>query len=219
MVKLEAGRWQRVMESEDGQTQAAKAGKTFCSLFALGVEESGVGRLSPACHRQGEGSRVGDVKQTKLIGGFILATCLLVLFPVSIKYIQENKPRWDRVKELKEKKAREQKAWVEVARANEEKRAVEQKAEADAEINELVKKNHRIADIYETILETAVRQPTRPLGDAYQLVLEWHYLWLEVRDTIFWRSKPVERAEMDRIITQLVSATNRDKNLRDLLAR
>ena len=35
---MEAGRWQKVMESEDGQTQAAKAGKTFCGLSALGIE-------------------------------------------------------------------------------------------------------------------------------------------------------------------------------------
>lgn len=159
------------------------------------------------------------MKQTKWIGGFILGTFLLVLFPISIKYIQENKPKWNRVRELKEEKEKEKKALYELAIANEKKREAEQKAKANAEIDELVKKNHRIADIYETLLETSVRQPTRPLADAYQLVLEWHYLWLEVRDTNFWRSKPTERADMDAIITKLVSATNRDKNLRDLLAR
>jgi len=159
------------------------------------------------------------VKQTKWIGGFILATFLLVLFPVSIKYIQENKPRWGRARELKEKKEKEQKALYASAIANEEKNKAERKAEANAEIVELAKKNNRIADIWKTLLETSVRQPTRPLADAYQLVLEWHYLWLEVRDTNFWRSKPTERADMDAIITKLVSATNRDKNLRDLLAR
>ena len=159
------------------------------------------------------------MKQTKWIGGFILGTFLLVLFPISIKYIQENKPKWNRVRELKEEKEKEKKALYELAIANERKRKAEQKAKANAEIDELVKKNHRIADIYETLLETSVRQPTRPLADAYQLVLEWHYLWLEVRDTNFWRSKPTERADMDAIITKLVSATNRDKNLRDLLAR
>lgn len=159
------------------------------------------------------------MKQTKWIGGFILGTFLLVLFPISIKYIQENKPKWNRVRELKEEKEKEKKALYELAIANEKKRKAEQKAKANAEIDELVKKNHRIADIYETLLETSVRQPTRPLADAYQLVLEWHYLWLEVRDTNFWRSKPTERADMDAIITKLVSATNRDKNLRDLLAR
>lgn len=159
------------------------------------------------------------MKQTKWIGGFILGTFLLVLFPISIKYIQENKPKWNRVRELKEEKGKEKKALYELAKANEKKRGAEQKAKANAEIDELVKKNHRIADIYETLLETSVRQPTRPLADAYQLVLEWHYLWLEVRDTNFWRNKPTERADMDAIITKLVSATNRDKNLRDLLAR
>lgn len=159
------------------------------------------------------------MKQAKWIGGFILGTFLLVLFPISIKYIQENKPKWNRVRELKEEKEKEKKALYELAIANEKKREAEQKAKANAEIDELVKKNHRIADIYETLLETSVRQPTRPLADAYQLVLEWHYLWLEVRDTNFWRSKPTERADMDAIITKLVSATNRDKNLRDLLAR
>ena len=159
------------------------------------------------------------MKQTKWIGGFILGTFLLVLFPISIKYIQENKPKWNRVRELKEEKEKEKKALYELAIANEKKRKAEQKAKANAEIDELVKKNHRIADIYETLLETSVRQPTRPLADAYQLVLEWHYLWLEVRDTNFWRSKPTERADMDAIITKLVSATNRDKHLRDLLAR
>lgn len=128
-------------------------------------------------------------------------------------------PKWNRVRELKEEKEKEKKALYELAIANEKKREAEQKAKANAEIDELVKKNHRIADIYETLLETSVRQPTRPLADAYQLVLEWHYLWLEVRDTNFWRSKPTERADMDAIITKLVSATNRDKNLRDLLAR
>jgi hypothetical protein len=159
------------------------------------------------------------VKQAKWIGGFILGTFLLVLFPISIKYIQENKPKWNRARELKEEKEKEKKALYELAIANEKKKGAEQKAKANAEIDELVKKNHRIADIYETLLETSVRQPTRPLADAYQLVLEWHYLWLEVRDTNFWRSKPTERADMDAIITKLVSATNRDKNLRDLLAR
>jgi hypothetical protein len=159
------------------------------------------------------------VKQAKWIGGFILGTFLLVLFPISIKYIQENKPKWNRARELKEEKEKEKKALYELAKANEKKRGAEQKAKANAEIDELVKKNHRIADIYETLLETSVRQPTRPLADAYQLVLEWHYLWLEVRDTNFWRNKPTERADMDAIITKLVSATNRDKNLRDLLAR
>ena len=159
------------------------------------------------------------MKQAKWIGGFILGTFLLVLFPISIKYIQENKPKWNRARELKEEKEKEKKALYELAKANEKKRGAEQKAKANAEIDELVKKNHRIADIYETLLETSVRQPTRPLADAYQLVLEWHYLWLEVRDTNFWRSKPTERADMDAIITKLVSATNRDKNLRDLLAR
>ena len=149
------------------------------------------------------------MKQTKWIGGFILGTFLLVLFPISIKYIQENKPKWNRVRELKEEKEKEKKALYELAIANEKKRKAEQKAKANAEIDELVKKNHRIADIYETLLETSVRQPTRPLADAYQLVLEWHYLWLEVRDTNFWRSKPTERADMDAIITKLVSATNR----------
>ena len=159
------------------------------------------------------------MKQAKWIGGFILGTFLLVLFPISIKYIQENKPKWNRARELKEEKEKEKKTLYESAIANEKKRGAEQKAKANAEIDELVKKNHRIADIYETLLETSVRQPTRPLADAYQLVLEWHYLWLEVRDTNFWRSKPTERADMDAIITKLVSATNRDKNLRDLLAR
>ena len=159
------------------------------------------------------------MKQAKWIGGFILGTFLLVLFPISIKYIQENKPKWNRARELKEEKEKEKKALYELAIANEKKKGAEQKAKANAEIDELVKKNHRIADIYETLLETSVRQPTRPLADAYQLVLEWHYLWLEVRDTNFWRSKPTERADMDAIITKLVSATNRDKNLRDLLAR
>ena len=159
------------------------------------------------------------MKQTKWISGFILATFLLVLLPVSIKYIQENKDKWSTARELKEKKEKEKKALYELAIANEKKRGAEQKTKADAEIDALVKKNHRIADIYETLLETSVRQPTRPLADAYQLVLEWHYLWLEVRDTKFWRSKPTERADMDALIIKLVSATNRDKNLRDLLAR
>ena len=159
------------------------------------------------------------MKQAKWIGGFILGSFLLLHFPISIKYIQENKPKWNRARELKEEKEKEKKALYESAIANEKKRGAEQKAKANAEIDELVKKNHRIADIYETLLETSVRQPTRPLADAYQLVLEWHYLWLEVRDTNFWRSKPTERADMDAIITKLVSATNRDKNLRDLLAR
>jgi len=162
---------------------------------------------------------VSDVKQAKWIGGFILATTLFVSIPVTIRYISDNKPKWNRERELKEKKEKERKALYESAIANENSRKAEQKAKNDAEIDELVKKNHRIADIYETLLETSVRQPTRPLADAYQLVLEWHYLWLEVRDTNFWRSKPVERADMDAIITKLVSATNRDKNLRDLLAR
>lgn len=162
---------------------------------------------------------MGDVNKARWISGFILATFLLVLIPVSIKYISDNEPRWNKVRELKEKKEKEQKALYESAIANEKKNRAKQKAEADAEIDDLVKKNHRIADIYETLLETSVRQPTRPLADAYQLVLEWHYLWLQVRDTNFWRSKPTERADMDAIITKLVSATNRDKNLRDLLAR
>lgn len=162
---------------------------------------------------------MGDVNKARWISGLILAPFLLVLFPVSIKYIQENKPRWDRASELKEKKEKEQKALYAYAIANEEKSKAERKAEADAEIAELVKKNNRIADIWGSLLELSVRQPTRPLADAYQLVLEWHYLWLEVRDTNFWRSKPNERADMDAIITKLVSAANRDKNLRDLLAR
>ncbi|MCX6975933.1 MAG: hypothetical protein NTZ94_16900 [Verrucomicrobia bacterium] len=147
------------------------------------------------------------MKQTKWIGGFILATFLLVLFPIS------------RARELKGKQEKEQKALYAMAIANEEKNKAEQKVKADAEIAELVKKNNRIADIWGFLLESSVRQPTRPLADVYQLVLEWHYLWLEVRDTNFWRSKPTERADMDAIIIKLVSAANRDKNLRDLMAR
>jgi hypothetical protein len=39
--RVEAGRWQKVMESEDGQTQAVKVGKISCGLFELGIREIG----------------------------------------------------------------------------------------------------------------------------------------------------------------------------------
>ena len=44
---MDAGRWQKVMESEDVQTQAVRAGKTFCSLSELGIEGIKSGRLPP----------------------------------------------------------------------------------------------------------------------------------------------------------------------------
>ncbi len=54
---MEAGRWQMVTVLGAGQMQAVKAGKTFCSLSALGIEAIGSGRLPTACHKQAEGSK------------------------------------------------------------------------------------------------------------------------------------------------------------------
>lgn len=79
----------------------------------------------------------------------------------------------------------------------------------------MAEKNQRLIDLYQSTYETIVQQPTRPVADFYQPVLEMHYLWLEVRDSAYWTGRPDDRAKMDQVITKLVDQVSRDKKIRD----
>lgn len=88
-------------------------------------------------------------------------------------------------------------------------------AEQDAQIAD---KNQRLRDLYQSTYETIVREPSRPMADFYQPVLEMHYLWLDVRDSSYWVNRPEERKKMDLMITKLVDQVSRDKKVRDAFA-
>lgn len=81
--------------------------------------------------------------------------------------------------------------------------------------NPMREKNQRFVELYQSTYDTIVREPTRPMADFYQPILELHYLWLEVRDSIYWTSQPKDRATVDMVITKLVDQVSRDKKIRD----
>lgn len=156
------------------------------------------------------------------VGGFLL----LVGIPLGIRSVMDAIPQW-------QKKAEERRVIAEREREEREKRKAEEdlrraeerarQAQADEEQRQkeqvLQQKNQRIVEIYNTLYETAVNQPTRPMADAHQLVLEMHYLWKEVRDTAYWRYKAEDRRKMDEMISKLVSEVDRDKKVRELFGR
>lgn len=101
------------------------------------------------------------------------------------------------------------------ALANEEVLKTKRNAEEAQAMADFQAKSARIQEIYNTLKETAATQPTRPMADAHQLVLEMHYLWKEVRNSSFWLSRPKERDQMDAMVSALVAEVDKDKKVRD----
>ena len=152
------------------------------------------------------------MKSTLLIVvGSVAGLALLIGVPLGIKSYQDGAPKREAAAKRKaqmtelEKKVRANEAVLKAKRNEEE-------ALANADFQA---KSARIQQIYNTLKETAVTQPTRPMADAHQLVLEMHYLWKEVRNSEFWLSRPKERDQMDTMIATLVAEVDRDKKIRD----
>lgn len=167
------------------------------------------------------------------VGGFLL----LVGIPLGIRSVMDAIPQWQKKAEARrvivEREREERRVVAEKEREEREKRKAEEdlrraeeqakQAQADEEQRQkeqvLQQKNQRIVEIYNTLYETAVNQPTRPMADAHQLVLEMHYLWKEVRDTAYWRYKAEDRRKMDEMISKLVAEVDRDKKVREFFGR
>ena len=167
------------------------------------------------------------------VGGFFL----LVGIPLGIRSVMDAIPKWqkkaeeirviaekergEREKRKAEEEAKRAEQRARQAQADEEQRARQAQADEEQRQKEqiLQQKNQRIVEIYNTLYETAVSQPTRPLADAHQLVLEMHYLWKEVRDTAYWRYKAEDRRKMDEMISKLVADVDRDKRVREFFGR
>ena len=79
----------------------------------------------------------------------------------------------------------------------------------------LTEKNKRFVELYQSTYDTIVREPTRPMADFYQPILELHYLWLEVRESPYWTTRRKDRDQIDMVITKLVDQVSRDKKIRD----
>lgn len=146
-----------------------------------------------------------------IIAGSVAGLALLIGVPLGIKSYQDGAPK----REAAAKRKAQMAQWEEQARANEavlKAKANEAEAQANADFRA---KSARIQEIYNTLKETAVLQPTRPMADAHQLVLEMHYLWKEVRNSQFWLNRPKERDQMDAMISALVAEVDKDKQVRD----
>ena len=146
-----------------------------------------------------------------IIAGSVAGLGLLIGVPLGIKSYQDGAPK----REAAAKRQAQMAELEKKVRANEavlKAKRDEEQAQANADFQA---KSARIQQIYNTLKETAVTQPTRPMADAHQLVLEMHYLWKEVRNSEFWLSRPKERDQMDAMVSALVAEVDRDKKIRD----
>ena len=152
------------------------------------------------------------MKSTLLIvAGCVAGLGLLVGVPVGLKSYMDAAPKREAAA-----KRKAQMAQLEAqALANEEVLKTKRNAEEAQAMANFQAKSERIQEIYNTLKETAATQPTRPMADAHQLVLEMHYLWKEVRNSSFWLSRPKERDQMDAMVSALVAEVDRDKKVRD----
>lgn len=152
------------------------------------------------------------MKSTLLIvSGCVAGFALLIAVPVGLKSYMDAAPK----REATAKRKAQMAQWEAQALANEEAikaKRNEQEAQAMADFQA---KSARIQEIYNILKETAVTQPTRPMADAHQLVLEMHYLWKEVRNSNFWLNRPKERDQMDAMVSALVAEVDKDKKVRD----
>jgi len=154
------------------------------------------------------------VKTLYIAAACVVGFCLLIAAPLGIKSYMDGAPAREKAAKRKAQMAQ----WEAQARANEEvlkSKRNEEEAQAMADFRA---KNARIQEIYNTLKETAVTQPTRPMADAHQLVLEMHYLWKEVRNSPFWINRPKERDQMDVMVSRLVAEVDKDKQIRDALS-
>lgn len=152
------------------------------------------------------------MKSTLLIvAGCVAGLGLLIGVPVGLKSYMDAAPKREAAA-----KRKAQMAQLEAqALANEEVLKTKRNAEEARAMADFQAKSARIQEIYNTLKETAVTQPTRPMADSHQLVLEMHYLWKEVRNSSFWLSRPKERDQMDAMVSALVAEVDRDKKVRD----
>jgi hypothetical protein len=152
------------------------------------------------------------MKSTLLIvAGCVAGLGLLIVVPVGLKSYMDAAPKREAAA-----KRKAQMAQLEAeARANEAAQKAKQDQQEAQAMADLRAKSARIQEIYNILKETAVTQPTRPMADAHQLVLEMHYLWKEVRNSSFWLSRPKERDQMDAMVSALVAEVDRDKKVRD----
>ena len=152
------------------------------------------------------------MKSTLLIvAGCVAGLGLLVGVPVGLKSYMDAAPKRESAA-----KRKAQMAQLEAqALANEEVLKTKRNAEEAQAMADFQAKSERIQEIYNTLKETAATQPTRPMADAHQLVLEMHYLWKEVRNSSFWLSRPKERDQMDAMVSALVAEVDRNKKVRD----
>lgn len=152
------------------------------------------------------------MKSTLLIvAGCVAGLGLLIGVPVGLKSYMDAAPKREAAAKRKAQMAELEKK----VRANEEVLKAKRSAEEAQAMADFQAKSARIQEIYNTLKETAVTQPTRPMADAHQLVLEMHYLWKEVRNSDFWINRPKERDQMDAMVSALVAEVDRDKKVRD----
>ena len=146
-----------------------------------------------------------------IVAGCVAGFGLLIAVPVGLKSYMDAAPKREAAAKRKAKMA-ELDAQARSNEAQQKVKGDELEAQAMADFQA---KSARIQQIYNTLKETAVNQPTRPMADAHQLVLEMHYLWKEVRNSSFWMSRPKERDQMDAMISALVAEVDKDKKVRD----
>jgi len=146
--------------------------------------------------------------------GCVAGLGLLIGVPVGLKSYMDAAPKREAAAKQKAKLAEiEQKSRAFTEVTDQRREAATQQAMQDFRA-----KSARIQQIYNTLKETAVTQPTRPMADAHQLVLEMHYLWKEVRNSPFWINRPKERDQMDVMVSRLVAEVDKDKQIRDALS-
>ena len=146
-----------------------------------------------------------------IVAGCVAGFGLLIAVPVGLKSYMDAAPKREAAA-----KRKAQIAQLEAeARANEAAQKAKRDEEEAQAMADFRAKSARIQEIYNILKETAVTQPTRPMADAHQLVLEMHYLWKDVRNSNFWLNRPKERDQMDTMIATLVAEVDKDKKVRD----
>jgi hypothetical protein len=160
-----------------------------------------------------------NMTQLKWIGICFGAFILLLVVPVSIKYISDNKPKWDKAAKLKKDKQDKMDALLRQSERNE---AINEGKRRTAETEETQRRQENVDEFirqYKRINDICVTEPTRPLADLEEEVLKMHYLWLEVRKYPYFQYKAEERMKIDAMVAKCVAEVEKDKKVREIFSK